>query len=169
MKGAFVQHEEYLIGVVLFNESNNIILHLLRVLNSKNSVDDILRAHLLKTGFAFILITFIYLVIILFSSSSYMMECDDVNRRIACEYFYCGVLNVIGVIHYSLNVFMFVELSWHRLIESYCSWKKFKITMKNYIKTIDEFGIANTFVMDEFSFIEKNVLKLGSILINEDN
>lgn len=41
--------------------------------------------------------------------------------------------------------------------------------MKNYIKSIDEFGIADTFVMDEFSFIEKNVLKLGSILINEGN
>ena len=41
--------------------------------------------------------------------------------------------------------------------------------MKSYIKSIDEFGIADTFLMDEFSFVEKNILKLGEIFINEDN
>ena len=72
-----------------------------------------------------------------------------------------GVVYILCILHYSLNIFMYVELSWHRLLESHFSKKNYKVKMKSYIKSIDEFGIADTFLMDEFSFVEKNILKLG--------
>lgn len=40
--------------------------------------------------------------------------------------------------------------------------------MNNYIKSVDEFGVADTFVMDEFSFVRKNILQVSSIEINEE-
>jgi hypothetical protein len=40
--------------------------------------------------------------------------------------------------------------------------------MNNYIKSADEFGVADTFVFDEFTFVEKNQLKVISIEMNEE-
>lgn len=38
--------------------------------------------------------------------------------------------------------------------------------MNNYIKSADEFGVADTFVVDEFTFVKKNILQVNSIEIN---
>ena len=41
--------------------------------------------------------------------------------------------------------------------------------MRNCIKSGDEFGIADTLVMDEFNFVKENTLKVKDILINKEN
>ena len=118
----------------------------------------------MKTVFVYLAVVLLYLMIILGVSGSFMRD-----PGIDFIYFPMGLVYVLCILHYSLNIFMYVELSWHRLLESYFSYKNYKVQMKSYIKSIDEFGIADTFLMDEFSFVEKNILKLGEIFINEDN
>ena len=67
---------------------------------------------------------------------------------------------MLSLLSYSVNLMMFMQLSIHRFMDSMYIYSLSHIKMKNYIKAIDEFGIADTFVMDEFSFMKKNALKL---------
>lgn len=64
---------------------------------------------------------------------------------------------------------MFMQLTIHRLMDSVSIRRKCDVKMKNYIKAVDEFGITDTFVMDEYSFVKKNTLKVSEIIINEDH
>ena len=41
--------------------------------------------------------------------------------------------------------------------------------MRNSIKSGDEFGIADTLVMDEYNFVKENTLKVNKTLINNEN
>jgi len=61
---------------------------------------------------------------------------------------------------------MYIILGFHQIIDSLLIRRKSSIEMNNYIKSVDEFGVADTFVMDEFSFVKKNILQVCSIEIN---
>ena len=41
--------------------------------------------------------------------------------------------------------------------------------MNNFVKSIDEFGVANTLLMDEFTFVGKDILKVRKFKVNEDS
>lgn len=65
-----------------------------------------------------------------------------------------------------MNVVMYIILGLHQVIDSFLIRKKCQVRMNNYIKSADEFGVADTFVVDEFTFVKKNILQVNSIEIN---
>lgn len=67
-----------------------------------------------------------------------------------------------------MNVVMYMILGLHQIIDSFLIRDKCNVHMNNCIKSVDEFGVADTFVMDEFSFVKKNILQVSSIEINHE-
>lgn len=47
-----------------------------------------------------------------------------------------------------MNVVMYIILGLHQIMDSFLIKKKCDVHMNNYIKSVDEFGVADTFVMD---------------------
>lgn len=80
--------------------------------------------------------------------------------------YHCYSFNYFSLLSFSLNVIMYMILGLHQIVDSFIIKNKCDVHMNNYIKSVDEFGVADTFVMDEFSFVRKNILQVSSIEIN---
>lgn len=74
----------------------------------------------------------------------------------------------MALLYFASNVVMYILLGLHQIIDSFLIRQKCSVQMNNYIKSIDEFGVVDTFVMDEFTFIKKNILQVSHIDINEE-
>lgn len=63
---------------------------------------------------------------------------------------------------------MLLIMALYQIVDSFLIGQKCDFNMNNFIKSIDEFGVADTFLMDEFTFLKKNILQVTSFEINED-
>lgn len=65
-----------------------------------------------------------------------------------------------------MNAILYIAISIHHLWDSHRTKKHCDIKVNNYIKTMDEFGMADAFLFDEFTFVKKNVLFVSEIETN---
>ena len=63
---------------------------------------------------------------------------------------------------------MFLVIGLYQILDSFVISRKFGFKMNNFIKSIDEFGMADTFLMDEFTFVQKNMLEVAHLEIMDD-
>ena len=70
----------------------------------------------------------------------------------------CYFLNALTLLSHSIHITMYVALVLRRFIDAIIVNRKGNIQVRNYIQSLDEFGIVDTIISDDKLFLQRRLL-----------